>query len=116
VGLTDERFYHLDITFCPLDDRRAITTPAVWDGHGAKVVEALVPEPLVLELHEAETFCANSVVVGTNIVMPACPPRVGRQLEAWGFSVAVADCRRVPEGGGGARCLTLALDVDLPSP
>ncbi len=113
VELIDERFYHLDITFCPLDDRHAITTPGVWGGHGRKVVEALVPEPLALELHEAETFCANSVVVGRNIVMPSCPPRVGRQLERWGFEVAVADVGEFLKAGGGVRCLTLALDVDL---
>ena len=113
VELTDERFYHLDITFCPLDDRHAITTPGVWGAHGRKVVEALVPEPLALELHEAETFCANSVVVGRNIVMPTCPPRVGRQLEAWGFDVAVADVGEFLKAGGGVRCLTLSLDVDL---
>ena len=113
VELTDERFYHLDITFCPLDDRHAITTPDVWGAHGRKVVEALVPEPLPLELHEAETFCANSVVVGRNIVMPSCPPRVGRQLEAWGFEVAVADVGEFLKAGGGVRCLTLSLDVDL---
>ena len=113
VELTDERFYHLDITFCPLDDRHAITTPDVWGAHGRKVVDALVPEPLPLELHEAETFCANSVVVGRNIVMPSCPPRVGRQLEAWGFELAVADVGEFLKAGGGVRCLTLSLDVDL---
>jgi N-dimethylarginine dimethylaminohydrolase len=113
VGLTDERFYHLDITFCPLDERHALVTPAVWDAAGAETVAGLVPEPLVLELHEAETFCANSVVVGRNIVMTSCPPRVGRQLEAWGFSVAVADVGEFLKAGGGVRCLTLALDVDL---
>jgi N-dimethylarginine dimethylaminohydrolase len=116
VELTDERFYHLDITFCPLDDRRAMVTPAVWDVYGAKVVEALVPEPLVLELDEAETFAANSVVVGRTIVMPACPPRVGRQLEAWGFDVVVADVGEFLKAGGGVRCLTLALDVALAEP
>jgi N-dimethylarginine dimethylaminohydrolase len=116
VELTDERFYHLDITFCPLDDRHAMVTPAVWDVYGAKVVEALVPEPLVLELDEAETFAANSVVVGRNVVMPACPPRVGRQLEAWGFEVGVADVSEFLKAGGGVRCLTLALDVALAEP
>lgn len=113
VGLTDERFYHLDLTFCPLDDRHAITTPAVWDRAGAEAMADLVPAPLVLELHEAETFCANSVVVGHNVVMTSCPPRVGRQLEAWGFSVAVADVGEFMKAGGGVRCLTLALDVSL---
>jgi N-dimethylarginine dimethylaminohydrolase len=113
VELVDERFYHLDLTFCPLDDRRALTVPAAWDAYGARVVGALVPEPLALDLDEAVRFSANSVVVGRNVVMPACPPRVGRQLEAWGFDVAVADVSEFLKAGGAVRCLTLALDVSL---
>ena len=74
VELVDARFYHLDLTFCPLDSRRAIVNPHAWDRYGRTVVERLVPEPLVLELDEALSFCANSVVIGTNMVMPACPP------------------------------------------
>lgn len=113
VELVDPRFYHLDLTFCPLDERHAICAPNGWDSYGAKVVEMLVPEPLMLEEHEALSFCANSVVVGTTVVMPACPPRVGRQLEAWGFDVAVVDVSEFLKAGGGPRCLTLALDVEL---
>jgi N-dimethylarginine dimethylaminohydrolase len=78
-------------------------------------MKALIPEPLVLEPDEAMRFCANSVVVGSTVVMPACPPRVGRQLEAWGFDVAVCDVSEFLKAGGGCRCLTLALDVTLGS-
>jgi N-dimethylarginine dimethylaminohydrolase len=113
VELTDDRFYHLDLTFCPLDERRALVVPDVWDEQGRKGVEALVPEPFALTLDEAAAFTANSVVVGRNLVMTACPPRVGRQLEAWGFEVAVADVGEFVKSGGGVRCLTLALDVTL---
>jgi N-dimethylarginine dimethylaminohydrolase len=72
-----------------------------------------VPEPLVLELDEALTFCANSVVIGTNMVMPNCPPRVGRILEGWGFDICVSPVSEFMKAGGGVRCLTLALDVRL---
>jgi N-dimethylarginine dimethylaminohydrolase len=72
-----------------------------------------VPEPLVLELDEALSFCANSVVIGQNIVMPACPPRVGRILESWGFDVCVSPVTEFMKAGGGVRCLTLALDARL---
>jgi ornithine--oxo-acid transaminase len=113
LELVDERLYHLDLTFCPLDSRRAIVAPMGWDDYGRKVVEALVPEPLVLTDEEALSFCANSVVVGSTIVMPVCPPRVGRQLEAWGFDVAVAPVDEFLKAGGGCRCLTLSLDVVL---
>jgi N-dimethylarginine dimethylaminohydrolase len=113
VALTDERFYHLDMTFSPLDDRHALTVPGVWDPADARAVAALVPEPLELTLDEATLFTANSVAIGRNVVMSGCPPRVGRQLEAWGFTVEVADVSEFLKAGGGVRCLTLALDVSL---
>ena len=113
VELVDPRLYHLDLTFCPLDDRRAILSPRGWDDYGRRVMEALVPEPLVLDDDEALSFCANSVVVGSTVHMPSCPPRVGRQLEAWGFDVAVCEVGEFLKAGGGCRCLTLALDVVL---
>ena len=113
LELADERLYHLDLTFCPLDDRRAIVAPLGWDPYGRRVMEALVPEPLVLDDDEALAFTANSVVIGSSIVMPGCPPRVGRQLEKWGFDVTVCDVSEFLKAGGGCRCLTLALDVTL---
>jgi N-dimethylarginine dimethylaminohydrolase len=111
IQLVDPRLYHVDLTFCPLDSRRAIVAPLGWDAYGRKVVEALVPEPLVLSDDETLSFCANSVVVGTTIVMPAVPPRVGRQLESWGFTVVGCKIDEFLKAGGGCRCLTLALDV-----
>jgi N-dimethylarginine dimethylaminohydrolase len=113
IQLVDPRLYHVDLTFCPLDGRRAIIAPLGWDAYGRKVVEALVPEPLVLSDEEALSFCANSVVVGRTIVMPVTPPRVGRQLEAWGFTVVECNVGEFLKAGGGCRCLTLALDVTL---
>ena len=113
LELVDPRLYHLDLTFCPLDDRRAIVAPSGWDAYGRQVVEALVPEPLVLDDDEALSFCANSVVVGTTVIMPVCPARVGRLLEGWGFEVVESQVDEFLKAGGGCRCLTLALDVRL---
>ncbi len=111
VELVDERLYHLDLTFCPLDDRRAMCAPLGWDRYGCRVVEALVPEPLWLTDDEALAFVANSVVVATTVLMPVCPPRVGRTLEDWGFDVVECPVDEFLKAGGGCRCLTLALDV-----
>lgn len=111
VALKDPRYYHLDLTFCPLDERRAMVAPSALDGDGARALRELVTEPLLLDEAEAATFCANSIVIGDTIVMPACPPRVGRQLERWGFDVVVTDVGEFLKAGGACRCLTLALDV-----
>ncbi|MGH9233870.1 MAG: dimethylarginine dimethylaminohydrolase family protein [Acidimicrobiales bacterium] len=116
LQLVDPRLYHLDLTFCPLDGRRALVAPLGWDAYGRKVIEALVPEPLVLTDDEALSFCANSVVVDRTIVMPATPPRVGRRLESWGFTVVECRVGEFLKAGGGCRCLTLALDTVLSEP
>ncbi|MGH9103921.1 MAG: dimethylarginine dimethylaminohydrolase family protein, partial [Acidimicrobiales bacterium] len=113
VELVDERLYHLDLVFCPLDERRAIVAPIGLDRYGLAVIESLVPEILPLEDDEALAFAANSVVVGATVVMPTCPPRVGKLLEGWGFDVAVCAVPEFQKAGGGCRCLTLALDVEL---
>jgi N-dimethylarginine dimethylaminohydrolase len=113
IQLVDPRLYHLDLTFCPLDGRRALVAPLGWDSYGRKVVEALVPEPLVLSDEETLSFCANSVVVGTTVIMPVAISRVARRLEAWGFDVVECRVDEFLKAGGGCRCLTLALDVVL---
>lgn len=113
VELIDPRLYHLDLTFCPLDDRRAMVAPLGWDRYGLRVLRALVPEPLLLDDDEALAFCANSVVVGATVIMPSCSPRLGRLLERWGFDVVVCPVDEFLKAGGGCRCLTLALDVTL---
>jgi N-dimethylarginine dimethylaminohydrolase len=111
--------YHLDLAFCPLSATQAMVCPAALDETSAGSVLDLVPDPLVLSEQEALTFCANSVVVGRTVVMPACPARVRRQLEAWGFDIVIVDVSEFHKGGGSIRCLTNPTDIvlgrDLPS-
>ncbi len=111
VQIVHPAMYHLDLAFCPLDSTRAMVCPDAFDRPGARALLDLVPEPLVLTEAEALTFCANSVVVGRTVVMPACPDRVRRQLEAWGFEVVVVEVDELHKGGGSVRCLTNPLDV-----
>lgn len=114
VRITHPGMYHLDLAFCPLDDRRALICPDALDPASAQMLLDLVPEPLVLSEEEAlTTFCANSVVVGRSVVMPDCPDRVRSQLERWGFEVVLADVSEFHLGGGSVRCLTNPLDLTL---
>jgi N-dimethylarginine dimethylaminohydrolase len=114
VPVVHPALYHLDLSLCPLDERRAIVAPSAWDPAGRRTVASLVPEPLVIDEDEAFTFCANSVVVGDVVVMPAgSPARVMRTLERWGFTVAPVEVGELHKGGGSVRCMTLPLDTDL---
>jgi N-dimethylarginine dimethylaminohydrolase len=111
--ITHPGMYHMDLSFLPLDDTRAMLCPAAYDEPSARALLALVPEPLVLSEEEALTFCANSIVIGRTVVMPACPERVRAQLEEWGFDVVLVDCGEYLKAGGAVRCLTNPLDVTL---
>ncbi len=118
LRITHPGMYHLDLAFCPLDETRAMVCPAALDEASAEALLALVPEPLVLTEEEALTFCANSVVIGSTILMPDVPDRVRAQLEAWGFEIVLVDVSEFHKGGGSIRCMTNPLDVvrgrDLP--
>jgi N-dimethylarginine dimethylaminohydrolase len=115
VRITHPAMYHLDLAFCPLDDRRAMVAPGAFDAESAQALLGLVPEPLVLTDDEAlTTFCANSVVIGRTIVMPAgAPERVKAQLAAWDFEVVEVDVSQFHKGGGSVRCLTNPVDITL---
>ena len=113
LHITHPGMYHLDLAFCPLDSTRAMVCPSAFDDASAAALLALVPDPLVLTEEEALMFCANSVVVGRTIVMPACPDRVRAILEGWGFRVVLVDVTEFHKGGGSVRCITNPLDIEI---
>ena len=113
VELSDPRFYHVDIVFCPLDSRTALYAPTALDADSARAIEELVPDAIALTADEAAAFSANAVVVGRTVVMPACSPRLEALLRERGFEPVVVDVSEFLKAGGGPRCLTLALDVKL---
>jgi N-dimethylarginine dimethylaminohydrolase len=114
LRITHPGMYHLDLAFCPLDERRALVCPSALDEASEAALLELVPEPLVLTEQEAlTTFCANSIVIGSTIVMPACPDRVRAQLEEWGFDVVIVDVSEFHKGGGSIRCLTNPVDIQV---
>ena len=113
VELVDERFYHLDLVFCPLDSTSAMAVPGALDDEGARLLRKLVPDLIELSDEEAGCFCANSIVVGRTVVMPACPARLAGELRTRGFEPVVVDVSEFLKAGGGPRCLTLALDVRI---
>jgi N-dimethylarginine dimethylaminohydrolase len=115
VRITHPSMYHLDLAFCPLDESRAMVAPGALDEASAEALLDLVPEPLVLTDEEAlTTFCANSIVIGRTVVMPAgSPARVIGRLRDWGFAVVEVDVSEFHKGGGSIRCLTNPVDVTL---
>ncbi|SDK28873.1 N-Dimethylarginine dimethylaminohydrolase [Nocardioides sp. YR527] len=112
VRTTHSGMYHLDLAFCPLDERRAIICPDALAPESAQALVDLVPEPLFITEEEAlSTFAANSIVIGRTIVMPSCPDRIRPILEGWGFTIRIVEMSELHLGGGSVRCVTNPLDI-----
>jgi arginine dihydrolase len=109
LSLVDARFYHLDLALLPLDQDRALAVGAAFDRYAATVIREVIPLVEELTLEEGLGFCANSVVVGSHVVMHRCPTRVGHLLERWGFEPVEAPVGEFLKAGGSCRCLVLTL-------
>jgi N-dimethylarginine dimethylaminohydrolase len=112
LPLVDTRLYHIDLVFCPLDERRALVAPIGLTAEGLAEMRRIVPEPILVDDDEALRFVTNSIVVNDTILMPHCSPRIGRLLEQAGLEPVVVDVGEFTKAGGAIRCLTLPLDVD----
>jgi N-dimethylarginine dimethylaminohydrolase len=113
LRIVHEGMYHLDLPFCPVDANHAMVYPAAFDAASRAELEQIVPEPIVLTDEEALSFSANSIVVGSTIIMPSCSLRLQRILTRLGLHVVVLDLTEFHKGGGSVRCLTNPLDFDL---
>jgi len=116
IELPDERFYHVDLVFSPLDERHALVAPMGLTSAGLETITAMVENPILLTDEEAMAFSANSIVVGDTVIMPACSPRLRGEVERAGFAVHTVDVGEFLKAGGAVRCLTLPLDVRLETP
>ncbi|MDX2035080.1 MAG: arginine deiminase-related protein [Isosphaeraceae bacterium] len=110
LELVDERFYHLDTCFCPLDPSTAIYHPAAFDDYGRSVLADRIPRLIEVSAEEAVIFTCNAVVVGKAVILNAGTPRLSRALSDNGFQVIPLHFSEFIKAGGSAKCLTLRLD------
>jgi N-dimethylarginine dimethylaminohydrolase len=109
VRLVDPRFYHLDICFCPLDDRHALIVPEALEADSYRRLRELVPEPIEIQLDEASSFCANAIVINRAVVMHSCPPRLEAILRSLDFRVLTCPVPQFRKSGGAVNCMALRL-------
>lgn len=110
LELVDQRFYHLDTCFCPLEATQAIWFPEAFDAYGQQVIRANIPQLIDLNEAEAIRFAANAVVVGCHVVTNAGCPKLHQRLRELGFEPIETPLGEFVKAGGSAKCLTLRLD------
>lgn len=111
LRLTDSRFYHLDISFCPLRDGAVLYYPGAYDAASRAKIKQFTARAIPVTRTEALTFVCNSVPLGKVLVTGGEPSvRTRRALASLGYTVARTPLAEFKKSGGGARCLTLSLN------
>jgi lysine-ketoglutarate reductase/saccharopine dehydrogenase-like protein (TIGR00300 family) len=109
LRLMDERFYHLDTCFCPLNGGYLLYYPPAFDSYSNRLIEMRVPEAKRIEIEEADAvkFACNAVNVDNVVVMNNASDNLKKRLTDVGFEVVETPLTEFLKAGGAAKCLTL---------
>jgi len=112
IELADARFYHMDTALCPLSGGELMYVPGAFTAAGRGEIETRVAPQDRIEVvdKDAVRLAANTVCVGSDLVMPACGARLRAVLAERGYRVRITPLPAFLRSGGAAFCLTLRLD------
>lgn len=112
LKLVDNRFYHLDTCFCPLEHGWLLYYPAAFDAPSRGAIEARVPAArrIAIEEEDALAFACNAVNIDSRVIVSRATPAFVKSLAGCGFEVLQTPLSEFMKAGGSAKCLTLRLD------
>ncbi len=108
LTLTDDRFYHLDTCFLPLNATTAFYYPPAFGKSSRQLLQAKFSCLIPLTLAEANDFACNSVMVGNHVI---CQPnqQFEARLTSLGYTPLVLNVSEFNKSGGGLHCLSQIL-------
>ena len=111
LKLINERFYHLDTCFCPLEGGYLMYYPAAFDAASQARIAARVPTEYRIPVTDADAFhfACNAVNCGHNIFLNRASAALVGELRSRGFVVRQTPLTEFMKAGGSAKCLTLKL-------
>ncbi len=117
LRLVDQRFYHLDTCFAPLDDGCVVYYPRAFDEASLELLHARVPpqKRLAVSDEDALNFSCNGVVSGETYICNQPTESFCRHLKSWGYEVIATPLSEFMLAGGAAKCLSLCLTQEVPA-
>ncbi len=112
LKLVDQRFYHLDTCFCPLEGGYLLYYPAAFDDESRAAIEKRVAPARRIAIGEEDAlaFACNAVNIDTTVVVNRATKEFVQALGRKGFEVVQTPMSEFLKAGGSAKCLTLRLD------
>ncbi len=109
LRLMDDRFYHLDTCFCPLNNGYLLYYPPAFDAYSNRLIEMRVPAEKRIAIAEpdAVNFACNAVNLDHIVIMNKASAELKQRLADAGFQVLETPLTEFLKAGGAAKCLTL---------
>lgn len=112
LRLVDERFYHLDTCFCPLEGGCVMYYPPAFDEESNRVIERGIDAARRIAVDDADAldFACNAVNISDAVLLNRASADLKERLAAFGLSTIEVDMTEFLKAGGAAKCLTLRLN------
>ena len=112
LRLVDNRFYHLDTCFCPLEGGFVLYYPSAFDDESRAAIEARIPaaKRIAIGEEDALAFACNAVNIDDTVIVNHATAAFVKALAAKRFQVVQTPLSEFMKAGGSAKCLTLRLD------
>jgi N-dimethylarginine dimethylaminohydrolase len=107
LKLRHPSFYHLDTCFCLLSPYCAMYYPGAFTPSAIKKLKKNIPDLIPLDVSDAAHFASNSVVYDVNVLMPAGPQKIVKELDLRGYEVTQINTSEFLKSGGSLQCMTL---------
>jgi N-dimethylarginine dimethylaminohydrolase len=107
LELVDERYYHLDTCFCPLNEKSVLIYPDAFNSTGLEMIYKMYDLVIEAGSYEAEKlFAVNAVCPdGKNVLIQKGSTNVTTELREHGFTVHEFDTSEFIKSGGSVFCM-----------
>jgi N-dimethylarginine dimethylaminohydrolase len=110
LKLVNERFYHLDTCFCPLNQEAVLIYPPAFDPESLELILKLFPIVLAADEKEASAqLPCNATIINSTAVMQAGAAAAARHVQAIGMKVREVDTSEFLKSGASTFCLKMFL-------
>lgn len=106
LHLVDDRFYHLDTCFFPINEDLAYFYEKAFDAISVKVIKKSFKHAVAVTDEEALTFSLNSVTTDHTVVMNANSNKFSERVKSEGYRVFQLPMNEFFKSGGSVKCLT----------
>lgn len=109
LELTNEKYYHLDVCFTPLDEDTVLIIPEAFTDVGISNIDSMFETVLEVPKSEISTMPGNATVVGDGVFIDKQNTKTIDILSNHGYHVTAVDTTEFQKAGGSVDCVCLLI-------